>query len=184
MPVYKCLLVGDANVGKSSLMRRILLGEFDPSYCATVGVDLSAVALNIDPVTPVILTVIDLGGQEDFSALRTQYYRGAHYALLVFDLGSRTTLEHLSDWYRGMNSTLTVTEKRQIPGMVVGNKADGERPRQVDRSEGEQFASSIGWPYIETSAKTGANVDRLFMDTAQTLYRLYPPIPRSQAPEQ
>ncbi len=71
IPVYKVLLIGEPNAGKSSLIRRLLLQEFDENYIATTGVDLSAVAVNVDAFTPVILTVIDLGGQEDFNSLRT-----------------------------------------------------------------------------------------------------------------
>ncbi|MHA2069313.1 MAG: Rab family GTPase, partial [Candidatus Thorarchaeota archaeon] len=102
VPAYKVLLVGDANVGKSSLIRRMLLGEFDPDYTATVGVDLSAIAINVDPFTPVILTAIDLGGQEDFSKLRTQYYKGAHYAMLVYDITNRESFKNIPDWIEGL----------------------------------------------------------------------------------
>jgi small GTP-binding protein len=80
--VYKVLLVGDPNVGKSSIIRRLLLDDFDETYNATIGVDLSAVALTIEAITPVILTVIDLGGQAGFTELRSQYYKGAHFAVL------------------------------------------------------------------------------------------------------
>ena len=66
VPAFKVLLVGDPNVGKSSLIRRILLGEFDETYHATVGVDLSAVVIETEPSKPCILTVIDLGGQKAF----------------------------------------------------------------------------------------------------------------------
>ncbi|MHA1909943.1 MAG: GTPase, partial [Candidatus Thorarchaeota archaeon] len=49
VPVYKVLLIGEPNVGKSSIIRHLLLGEFDETYHATTGVDLSAVAVNVDP---------------------------------------------------------------------------------------------------------------------------------------
>lgn len=177
VPVYKLLLVGNANVGKSSLIRRVLLGEFDPAYCATAGVDLSAIAINVDAFTPVILTCIDLGGQEDFSALRTQYYKGAHSALLVFDVTSRESFESLPSWHRGLESTLSSVEKRDLRGFVVANKVDMSDKR-VTSLEALRFSESIGWPYIETSAKTGLNVDGLFKRVAKTLFTQYPPMRR------
>ena len=80
---FKVLLVGEPNVGKSSLIRRILLGEFDEEYMTTIGVDLSAVVIETGHGSPVILTVIDLGGQKEFSNLRTHYYKDAHHSVLV-----------------------------------------------------------------------------------------------------
>ncbi len=177
VPVYKVLLVGDANVGKSSMIRRLLLDEFDPDYKATVGVDLSAAALNLGPDRPVILTLIDLGGQSDFTALRTQYYKGAHAAVFVFDVSDRTTFDDLAFWYEGVRSNVFPAAGGEPLLLVVGNKSDVRESREVSSEEGAGFARQIGVSYIETSAKTGHNITELFEMVAEQAYERYPPRP-------
>jgi small GTP-binding protein len=175
VPVYKVLLVGEANVGKSSLIRRLILDDFDEQYCATIGVDLSAVAINIDPVTPVILTVIDLGGQSEFSSLRTQYYKGAHYVVLVYDITKRDSFEKMHFWYEGLMEHLSSSESSNLPGVVCANKIDLEASREVTATDGRIYADSLNWPYRETSAKSGLNVQESFVEIAKTLYSQKPP---------
>ncbi|MHA1637329.1 MAG: Rab family GTPase [Candidatus Thorarchaeota archaeon] len=169
VPVYKVLLVGEPNVGKSSIIRWMLLGEFDEKYCATVGVDLSAIAINVDPITPVILTTIDLGGQDDFGALRSQYYRGARSAILVYDVTKRASFECLREWYDGICKNVA-RDLETFPGFVFANKCDLQEVRDVDSSEGRIFAESIGWPFYEGSAKTGDMIREVFHRIAKQLY--------------
>jgi small GTP-binding protein len=169
VPAFKVLLVGDPNVGKSSLIRRMLLGEFDEEYRATVGVDLSAVVIEREPRSPVILTVIDLGGQKEFSDLRTHYYRDAHYAALVYDITNRESFEALSGWLDGMRIALNRKDNEPATGIVLGNKADIHDHRLVSEEEGERYAESLGWTFIETSAKSGLNVEETFQLIAKQL---------------
>ena len=175
VPVYKVLLIGNANTGKSSLIRRLILDEFDESYCATVGVDLSAIAVNVDAFTPVILTVIDLGGQEDCTAFRTQYYKGAHFVVLVYDISDRESFEALPEWYQGLLVALDSETGKQLPGALVGNKIDREEDRHVSSADGRIYADSLGWPFFEGSAKTGENVRDVFTRIAKELYGRRPP---------
>ncbi len=176
VPVYKVLLVGNANVGKSSLIRRLLLDEFDPSYRATVGVDLSAAALNIDPFTPVILTLIDLGGQADFAELRSQYYRGAHFALFVYDVCDRTSFDDIEQWYRGVEENIIMAEDRPLFARLLANKVDCEEHREVSKEDGQFLAERLAIGYDEVSAKTGFNVPETFSDIAKILYDAFPPL--------
>lgn len=176
VPAYKVLLVGDANVGKSSLIRRMLLGEFDPDYTTTIGVDLSAIAINVDPITPVILTAIDLGGQEDFSKLRTQYYKGAHYAIMVYDIGNRNSFDHIPAWIHGLMTNVELRDKQTFPCMLVGNKSDMDSEREITVVEGRLVANSRGWPFYEASAKSGDNVNEIFLRIAKYLFAKYPPV--------
>ncbi|MHA2070952.1 MAG: Rab family GTPase [Candidatus Thorarchaeota archaeon] len=176
MPAYKVLLVGDANVGKSSLIRRMVLGEFDPDYTATVGVDLSAIAINVDPITPVILTAIDLGGQEDFSRLRTLYYQGAHFAMMVYDITNQASFTNIPDWIEGLMINVSLRDGKNFPCMLVANKVDKEGDRVVQSAEGRILADSRGWPFYEASAKTGKNVEEMFLRIAKHLYSSYPPV--------
>ncbi len=181
VPVYKVLLIGEPNVGKSSIIRHLLLGEFDENYHATPGVDLSAVALNVDPITPVILTTIDLGGQSDFGALRTQYYRGAHYSILVYDISDRDSFECLPSWYAGILQNIGTpgSSKDNLPGVLIGNKCDLEDDRQVSSKDGRIYAELIGWQFYEASAKTGENIKEIFTRIAKDLFAKFPPLSKA-----
>ena len=176
VPVYKVLLVGDPNVGKSSIIRRLLLDDFDETYNATIGVDLSAVALTIEAVTPVILTVIDLGGQAGFTELRSQYYKGAHYAVFVYDITERASFYDLQTWYDGLLEALPGLASDEFPGMLMGNKSDMIKMRQVQEVEGRTYADRLGVPFYETSAKTGGNINLAFNRIAKELYSKHPPL--------
>ncbi len=168
---FKVLLVGDPNVGKSSLIRRTLLGEFDEDYQATVGVDLSAVVIELEESSPVILTLVDLGGQKEFSNLRTHYYKDAHFSILVYDVSDRESFDAIPGWFDGMAIALNRAHKELAPGILIGNKVDREEGRLVSTDEGKQYADSIGWNFIETSAKTGHNVETTFSTIAKYLVK-------------
>jgi small GTP-binding protein len=167
--IFKVLLVGDPNVGKSSLIRRLLLGEFDENYQTTIGVDLSAVVIDLAKSTPTILTLVDLGGQKEFSNLRTHYYKDAHFSLLVYDISNRDSFDALPGWFDGMAIALNRAHKDLAPGFLIGNKADMEDTRVVPYQEGKLYASTIGWNFVETSAKTGLNVEETFTSIAKYL---------------
>ena len=166
---FKVLLVGDPNVGKSSLIRRILLGEFDEEYMTTIGVDLSAVVIEPESGSPVILTVIDLGGQKEFSNLRTHYYKDAHHSVLVYDISDRKSFDALPEWLDGMNVALAHIDRAPPIGLLLGNKADIDRKRAVLQEEGQKYADTLGWKFMETSAKSGQNVEEAFLTIAKQL---------------
>jgi small GTP-binding protein len=169
VPVFKVLLVGDSNVGKSSLIRRMLLGEFDEEYNTTIGVDLSAVIVDGTSAGRVVLTVIDLGGQKEFSDLRAQYYHDANYAVLVYDITDGASFNALPGWFDSMKSRLVLNDGVEFRGIVLGNKADMTQERQVSQQSGKSYADSIGWMFLETSAKSGLNVESMFLEIANQL---------------
>ena len=122
------------------------------------------------------LSLWDTAGQETYKSVTRSYFRGASGALLVFDLCRRQTFSHVTDW---LNDLRQIAEP-DIVVVLVGNKADltlnpsnpGENKREVTREEAEGWARKNGVvEYVETSAKSGENVEMAFMRVAERIYR-------------
>jgi Ras-related protein Rab-2A len=116
--------------------------------------------------TAIKLQIWDTAGQESFRSITRSYYRGAAGALLVYDITRRDTFQHLSRW-------LEEARQHANPSMVImliGNKSDLEHRRAVSTEEGKAFAQQHGLIFLETSAKTAANVDQAFVQTAEKIH--------------
>jgi small GTP-binding protein len=120
------------------------------------------------PGAKVILTVVDIGGQETFSALRGRFFAGAHHMILVFDKTNRSTFEEIPEWYDTLSEQFGVAGNKFLNGSLVGNKADIEDKQEVTTLEAERLAKVLTLEYFDTSAKTGLNVAELFLHAAES----------------
>ncbi|XP_063224218.1 ras-related protein Rab-18-B-like isoform X1 [Bacillus rossius redtenbacheri] len=162
LTTLKILIIGETNVGKSSLLLRFTDDSFDPAQSPTIGVDFKTKILTTDGNT-VKLAIWDTAGQERFRTLTPSYYRGAQGAILVYDVTRKPTFTKLETWLEELD---TYSTKSNIVKMVVGNKIDKE-DRQVSREEGIQFARRHQTLFIEASAKTKDGVQCAFEELVQ-----------------
>ncbi|GKT57484.1 GTP-binding protein Rab2 [Colletotrichum tofieldiae] len=117
------------------------------------------------------LSLWDTAGQETYKSVTRSYFRGASGALLVFDLSRKQTFQHVTDW---LNDLRQIAEP-DIVVILVGNKADltqdENNKREVTKEEAEEWAKRNGvFEYVETSAKSGENVEKAFMRVAERIY--------------
>ncbi len=169
--LYKAIIVGPPNVGKSSLVRRYQSDEFRESHTATIGASLSASTFEF-PEGRVVLTIADIGGQESFSGLRNQFYQGAHHLLLVYDVTDRSTFERITELHEALTEKICIQREDFLGGSLVANKSDLADEAQVTEQEGQLLADLLTLKFFPTSAKTGMNVSELFHYAAAESRRL------------
>lgn len=164
--LFKYIIIGDSGVGKSCLLLQFTDKRFEVSHDLTIGVEFGARLIEVDKKA-VKLQIWDTAGQESFRSITRSYYRGATGALLVYDVTRRETFEHVTSWLNDAkeNSNMNMTI------LLIGNKTDLAEKREVSTEEGKQFAAANGLAFIETSAKTNANVDAAFTTTAEAIYK-------------
>lgn len=157
---FKITLFGPGGVGKTSLLLRYIKDYFSNDLKKTIGSNFLIKDVELDGKT-IRLLLWDIGGQPQFHKLRTIYFKGSNAALGVFDLSSSQTLLKIPGWISSIKKTI----KKTIPMVLIGNKADLER--EVDRLEAEDLAKRLNCEYMETSAKTGENVELVFEKIAK-----------------
>ena len=157
IPKYKLIFLGDQSVGKSCILNRFMNDTFTEEYQATIGLDFQSKNVQIDN-QDIHLLLYDTAGQEKFRALIPMYTRDANIILLVYDVTSKDSFLHLSDWLRD----LTNVKKEEVIFAVVGNKTDLDDRREVNSNEGENYAKEHDFIFKEVSAKTGDGINELF----------------------
>lgn len=158
----KVCFIGDAGVGKTSLIKRFVLDVFDDRYIATIGTKVTKKIVEV-PAGPgqtvkVMMLVWDIMGQKGFrELLREAYFFGAHGAIAVCDLTNKESLEELRYWIKALTDVAG-----DVPVVFAGNKADLENERAVKEEDLQELASKYKAQAFMTSAKTGQNVEAMF----------------------
>lgn len=171
--LFKFQLIGDSGCGKSCLLIRFADDTYTDSYVSTIGVDFKMKSLPIGDKM-IKTQVWDTAGQERFRTIQSNYYRGAHGAIVVFDLTDQVSFNNIKDWIK------LYREKENNNGniILIGNKADLVTKRVVDQTTIDDFINDPTNQvdaYIETSAKTGENVNAAFQVAAEAVMKRVAP---------
>jgi small GTP-binding protein len=166
--LFKLVIIGNTYVGKSAIVKRLCDHKYLPLYNSTIGVDFSAIHLKMDSKNTVKLQIWDTAGQENFSPIIRSYYRGIAGVIMVYDICDRSSFKKLNFWLNELNNNKDVDHP--IPVVLVGHKLD-RIIRKVSREEGMAFATKNGLSYIEASAKTGYNIEEIFLTISKLILK-------------
>jgi len=166
---FKIIIVGDPNVGKTSLILRYTDNAFRRNYVPTLGVMVSDKIFKIED-SIVQLTLWDIGGQQKFQTMRNQFYRGSDAVFLVFDLTRVESFNNIPKWFSDVSQQLK-DRSEEIMGFIIGNKKDLIDKIQVTEDMESQIANKLELGFIETSALLGENVDYAFSTIANLLLK-------------
>ncbi|MFX1269240.1 MAG: roadblock/LC7 domain-containing protein [Promethearchaeota archaeon] len=158
---FKCLLLGDSEVGKTALAHKFSNGFFTDDYKMTIGLDFHVNTVPINTAKGQIkckLQLWDAGCRARFSFLRPKYYGGLLGAFLVFDLTNPSSFEHLPLWIEELKARVN----KELPILLVGNKSDLTDQRAIPIEKINKFTRKFNLYYIETSAKKGTGVEDCF----------------------
>lgn len=161
---HKIVLLGDAGVGKSSLLSRFITNEFSLETPPTLGAAFSSKEISIEAHT-VKLNIWDTAGQERYRGLAKMYYRDASAAVLVFDLSQPRTFLSFPMWLQELHDN----GPKNLVLSVAANKADIGATEEDLGEEARLWADNVGAAYHLTSAKTSLGVEQLFRSMAQRL---------------
>ena len=161
----KYIIIGDTCVGKSCLLLQFTDKRFQPVHDLTIGVEFGSRTISLDQ-DQIKLQIWDTAGQESFRSITRSYYRDAAGALLVYDITRRESFNHLGRWLEEAR----VNGNKNMTIMLIGNKSDLENRRAVSYEEGKEFADKHGLIFLETSAKSAANVEEAFIKTAELIH--------------
>lgn len=164
---FKIIICGDPSVGKSSLILRFTNNAFRRHYIPTLGVHISDKIFQVDG-SYIQLVLWDIAGQQKFANMRQQFYLGSDGLFLIFDLSKPSSLDSVSNWYYDIQNQLT--DRPALTGYIIGNKKDIGQFNESTYEKGSDLASYLNLGYIETSAKTGENVELAFYTIAESLY--------------
>jgi len=157
--LHKVIMVGSGGVGKSALTLQFMYDEFVVDYEPTKADSYrKKVVLDGEEVQ---IDILDTAGQEDYAAIRDNYFRAGEGFLCVFSITEEESFQESQEFREHI---IRVKSDESIPFILVGNKCDLNEKREVSESTAQSRADSWKVPYVETSAKTRENVDKVFFD--------------------
>ena len=166
---FKVIVIGDSNVGKSSLTIKAVKNTFDVGYTATIGFGYFSFFVKIDDKV-LKLQIWDTCGQEIYQSLIVNFFRNSSLAIMVYSVNNRNSFLHIDNWLKEIKKVSNPDAKI----FLIGNKCDLNDEREVSYEEAKKYADDFEFcKFFESSAKTGINVKKIFEEAANILYDDY-----------
>ena len=166
---FKLIVIGDSGVGKSCLTNNAIKNTFDDAYNATVGFEFFTFNIKFNGKI-IKLQIWDTCGQELYRSLITNFYRNSSLAIMVYSINSKESFDNVEMWLRELRSH----SNPDVKVFLIGNKSDLEAEREVTTEQGENFYKQNKLNlFLESSAKTGFNAQKIFIKAAEILYDDY-----------
>ena len=162
--LLKFIIIGDSGVGKSNILLRYTRDKFNEEFQSTIGVEFGVKNLQIEDKIYRV-QIWDTAGQENFRSITRAYYKNSVCACVVYDITSKKSFENIQSWIEDCRKQCPKT----ILLVLIANKVDLENEREVSYEEGANFAKKYEMFFFETSAKTGKNIDEVFIKTTNEI---------------
>lgn len=175
-PAQKLVLLGETHVGKSCLITRFAKGHFPTMQQSTIGAAFLASSIKVDQDTTVKFEIWDTAGSERYHSLAPMYYRNARAAIVVYDLSNFDSFERAKIWVNELKDQAS----KEIIIVLAGNKLDLcedtqdndvriDNQRQVSYEEGLSYSVDNNLIFLECSAKTGYNIQEIFLEIGKAI---------------
>ena len=166
----KICLLGDVNVGKTSIASRFCKNRFNENYINTIGGAYQQQNIVLNNGTKMKLHIWDTSGQDRFRSMTNLYYRDAQVAILTYDITNESSFNSIEFWIKELRYKV---ENENMILCLVGNKCDVNiNERKIMTNKGKNYANENNMIFYETSAKTGEGVKDLFVTIANKVYEM------------
>ena len=165
---FKIITLGDSGVGKTSIINQYITGKYNENTASTLGINFSFKKLSINKTHNITLKLIDTCGQEKYRALSKSYFKHADGVLYVFGLNEKESFDNIKEWMTYFNEECTIKDAAKL---LVGNKSDLEKDKELPQNIIKQFAEENKLQYFETSAKDNKNINEIFGEMGKMIYK-------------
>ncbi|NXW62481.1 RAB44 protein, partial [Eurystomus gularis] len=160
--LFKIIFVGNSSVGKTSFLTRFCEDRFFPDTAATIGVDYKVKTITVDN-TQVALQLWDTAGQERYRSITKQFFRRADGVIVMYDITAKHTFTAVKQWLISIEETAG----ENVPVLLLGNKTDNEKEREVPMGMGEHLAKDYNLIFYECSVYSGYNTKKSVLHLAR-----------------